>query len=167
MSWLLRKSLDGDLAILQFGGPELDCIDPAVLDEEFSQLLADPRWRRVVISFEHVRYLCSSDIGVLLRFWKRCRADGRQVRLAAMNPMVHKIFELTRLTEILSISGSVEEALLRLGGRRDGGPGVPHATIASRAYEIWLAEGRPDGRDTAHWLQAEHEVLGVPAACSA
>lgn len=27
--------------------------------------------------------------------------------------------------------------------------------ISARAYELWEKEGRPDGRDLAHWLEAE------------
>jgi DUF2934 family protein len=29
--------------------------------------------------------------------------------------------------------------------------------IRRRAYEIWLSEGRPHGRDRIHWLRAEAE----------
>jgi hypothetical protein len=29
--------------------------------------------------------------------------------------------------------------------------------IHTRAYEIWEAEGRPDGRSLDHWLRAEAE----------
>lgn len=32
--------------------------------------------------------------------------------------------------------------------------------ISRRAYEIWEQEGRPEGGDLRHWLQAEQE-LGV------
>lgn len=32
--------------------------------------------------------------------------------------------------------------------------------IRSRAYEIWLEEGQPLGRDEEHWARAEAEVLG-------
>jgi hypothetical protein len=35
----------------------------------------------------------------------------------------------------------------------------PHE-IAGKAYEIYLKEGRPQGRDLQHWLQAESEVQG-------
>ncbi len=31
--------------------------------------------------------------------------------------------------------------------------------IRSRAYEIWLEEGQPLGRDEEHWARAEAEVL--------
>jgi hypothetical protein len=31
-------------------------------------------------------------------------------------------------------------------------------TIRQRAYEIWLSEGCPHGRDRIHWLRAEAEI---------
>lgn len=30
--------------------------------------------------------------------------------------------------------------------------------IARRAYEIYVAEGRPNGREVEHWKQAEKEI---------
>jgi hypothetical protein len=30
--------------------------------------------------------------------------------------------------------------------------------IQRRAYELWESEGRPEGREHAHWLQAESEI---------
>jgi hypothetical protein len=32
------------------------------------------------------------------------------------------------------------------------------AEIGRRAYELWEAEGRPEGRDVAHWHQAERDI---------
>ena len=36
-----------------------------------------------------------------------------------------------------------------------------HAEIAELAYKFWEAEGRPTGRDMAHWLRAEAELSGT------
>jgi hypothetical protein len=36
---------------------------------------------------------------------------------------------------------------------------VPHQVVAERAYSIWLAHGRPEGRDYDHWVQAERQLL--------
>ena len=36
--------------------------------------------------------------------------------------------------------------------------------IRSRAYEIWLSEGCPQGRDRIHWLHAEAEIRELLAA---
>jgi hypothetical protein len=30
--------------------------------------------------------------------------------------------------------------------------------IQQRAYELWERDGRPEGRDFAHWQQAEREI---------
>lgn len=35
----------------------------------------------------------------------------------------------------------------------------PEEKIRRRAYQLWEAEGRPDGRHAEHWAQAEREVL--------
>ncbi len=37
-------------------------------------------------------------------------------------------------------------------------PAPTQAAIMQRAHEIWLREGRPDGRAEAHWLEAEREL---------
>lgn len=36
--------------------------------------------------------------------------------------------------------------------------GAPAEEISRRAYELWESEGRPDGCDLRHWLQAEQEL---------
>ena len=30
--------------------------------------------------------------------------------------------------------------------------------VQQRAYELWESEGRPEGREQDHWLQAQHEI---------
>jgi hypothetical protein len=41
---------------------------------------------------------------------------------------------------------------------------IPVSEIAMRAYYIWEAEGRPEGRDIDHWLRAESELALMAAA---
>ena len=33
--------------------------------------------------------------------------------------------------------------------------------IRERAYQIWIEEGQPAGRDKEHWAQAEQELSGT------
>lgn len=35
---------------------------------------------------------------------------------------------------------------------------ITYQQISQRAYEIWEREGKPEGREQEHWLQAEHEL---------
>jgi hypothetical protein len=39
-------------------------------------------------------------------------------------------------------------------------PDVSAEAISRRAYELWEQEGRPDGNDLRHWLQAQQELSG-------
>ncbi len=39
--------------------------------------------------------------------------------------------------------------------------------IQQRAYELWENEGRPQGREQAHWQQAERELAGRGASHAA
>jgi hypothetical protein len=34
-------------------------------------------------------------------------------------------------------------------------------SVSRRAYELWENEGRPEGSDLRHWLQAEQELAGM------
>lgn len=38
------------------------------------------------------------------------------------------------------------------------------SAVRQRAHAIWLAEGEPQGRDEAHWQQAERELAGADGA---
>jgi hypothetical protein len=37
-------------------------------------------------------------------------------------------------------------------------PAPSEDLVATRAYQLWLAEGCPDGRALEHWVQAQHEL---------
>lgn len=38
---------------------------------------------------------------------------------------------------------------------------VPADVVARKAYEIFVSEGHPHGRDQEHWFRAEAELRGV------
>jgi Protein of unknown function (DUF2934) len=42
-------------------------------------------------------------------------------------------------------------------------PGTKDDRIRERAYQIWVDEGRPDGRELDHWLRAKWELEGERA----
>ena len=31
--------------------------------------------------------------------------------------------------------------------------------IRERAYQLWIADGQPEGKADIHWLNAQHEIL--------
>lgn len=61
-------------------------------------------------------------------------------------------------------SGKAKSSKSALALSADGSPAVEVAAridedlIRERAYDIWIAEGRPHGRELAHWRRAHHEL---------
>jgi hypothetical protein len=47
--------------------------------------------------------------------------------------------------------------MTRRAAPKRAGEGM-HERIQRRAYELWESEGRPEGRQHAHWQQAEMEI---------
>jgi hypothetical protein len=39
--------------------------------------------------------------------------------------------------------------------------GFSQEQVSLRAYELWEQEGRPHGRDQAHWFEAERQVQSL------
>jgi Protein of unknown function (DUF2934) len=49
-------------------------------------------------------------------------------------------------------------ASANLSSAIDLGTRLDENRIRERAYGIWIAEGRPNGRELAHWERAHHEL---------
>ena len=47
----------------------------------------------------------------------------------------------------------------RSGAPRAGAlPSASYEEIAARAYDLWVAQGRPEGRDHENWIEAERQL---------
>ncbi len=69
----------------------------------------------LVIDLEHVRYIDSTGLGVLIGALKRVREFGGSVALVCTNPQIKKIFDITGLVKIFGIYDSEASAAKALG----------------------------------------------------
>ncbi len=69
---------------------------------------------RLVIDLGGVDFLDSTGVGVLLGAVRRARTGEGSLALANAEPQVAKVFEVTRLIDILPLHDSVESATLAL-----------------------------------------------------
>jgi hypothetical protein len=60
-----------------------------------------------------------------------------------------------------SQAGAQRNDTRNAAAQRQTAAAVPPDRIAERAYEIWVASGRPAGRDQEHWFQAERALRGA------
>ena len=66
---------------------------------------------RIVIDFSRTTFIDSSGLGVLVTISKEVRAEGADLRLAALSEDLHNLLALTRLDTFFRIAHDLEEAL--------------------------------------------------------
>lgn len=94
---------------------ELDVATAPRLRQAIAAVTADGH-RRVVVDLAGVDFLDSTGLGVLLGAVKRTRSSGGGLALARAVPQVARVFEITRLVEILPLHDSVEAAVTAVAG---------------------------------------------------
>lgn len=99
---------DGQCRIVHLNGA-LDVSSAIHLREVLGQELTGPD-ARVLVDLSGVRLLDSSGIGILVTAHRRAASLGARLVLAAPQPSVGKVFELTRTNRLLLISATLPEA---------------------------------------------------------
>ncbi len=82
-------------------------IDGALIENlgrELYALVDEQAILKLVVDFRAVGFLSSQMIGVLVSLHKKSQAIGGQVVLAGMRPNLKKIFEITKLTKVLTFA---------------------------------------------------------------
>ena len=86
-------------------------IDMATADEFRDRLLAALSRGPVVIDFSGVDYISSAGLRGLMLAAKQSRSTGTKVAVAALQPVVLEIFQISRFDKLLPCHPSVDAAL--------------------------------------------------------
>jgi anti-sigma B factor antagonist len=65
----------------------------------------------MILDFSGVPYLDSSGLGSLITACTSCVKTGRRIALTGVNQRVQKVFEITRVEQVLLVFPSLSEAL--------------------------------------------------------
>ena len=88
---------------------EVDVYTAPRLREKLVELASQAR-NQIVVDLEGVEFLDSTGLGVLVGGLKRLRSHDGDLTLVCTQPRILKVFEITGLTTVFRISGSVDEA---------------------------------------------------------
>jgi len=69
---------------------------------------------RVILDFVGVEYISSIGLRVLMLASKQAKTQGGSIGVAALQPVVKEIFDISRFTMVLDVFASVREGLARL-----------------------------------------------------
>lgn len=98
-----------DIAIIHLKGL-LDAHNSVMFSEAFNKVTEDGIFK-IVVNFEHLEYLGSSGLEVILSKVRSFRDRGGDIRLAAMSPKIYRIFDLLGLSTFFKIYGTFDEAV--------------------------------------------------------
>jgi anti-sigma B factor antagonist len=94
---------------------EMDVGNSAQLGEELDRLLTEGP-KKVVIDLAKVSFVNSSGLATLVCYYKRAHSNCGDISLAALQPPVRQVFQLTRLDRIFDLQPDVAKAVQRFTG---------------------------------------------------
>ena len=68
----------------------------------------------VVLDFSGVDYISSAGLRVLMLAAKEAKTSGGKIAVAALQPLVNEIFEISRFNKVLACHAGVDEAIAAL-----------------------------------------------------
>jgi anti-anti-sigma factor len=99
---------NGSVAIVRPTG-ELDLSGAAVLEAELDRLAEDPELASVVLDMRDLQFMDSSGLRLVVVADMRAREAGRRFALVRGGETVHRVFEITRMSDRLDFVDDPEE----------------------------------------------------------
>jgi anti-anti-sigma factor len=103
----------GDVLAVYFKQDSI--LDQQVIDEighEFNRIaLEAAACRKLLLNFEHVKFMSSAMIGKLLTLNKRSTSDKIKLKLSNVSPTLVEVFKITRLNKVFDIQPDEPVAL--------------------------------------------------------
>ena len=103
---LTTRDCEGHVVVSLRG--ELDIADAAGVAAALAAAIA--REPEIIVDLAGLEFIDCSGVAVLVRGQKLARVEGGELRLAAPRPRVLLVLSLTRMTDVLPVHASVDEA---------------------------------------------------------
>jgi anti-sigma B factor antagonist len=100
---------DGTVAVVAPAG-ELDLSGAAILEAELERLAGEPELGTIVLDLRGLEFMDSSGLRLVVVADMRAREAGRRFSLIRGGETVHRVFEITRMSERLDFVEDPREA---------------------------------------------------------
>ena len=100
---------NGSVAIVAPTG-ELDLSGATILEAELDRLAADPELAGIVLDLRGLEFMDSSGLRLVVLADMQAREAGRRFSLIRGDETVHRVFEITRMSERLDFVDETEAA---------------------------------------------------------
>lgn len=114
MSLQINLERRGSVLLVRLEG-ELDHHTAEELRGQVEQDLADGQVKHIVLNLEHLSFMDSSGLGVILGRYKQVKANEGEMVVCAISSSVKRLFEMSGLFKIIRLEESEQYALQTLG----------------------------------------------------
>lgn len=114
MSLQVDLEVVSDVMIARLRG-ELDHHTAESARRQMEEKILSGDVRHIVLSMEHLHFMDSSGLGVILGRYKQIKNRGGEMIVCSINPLIHRLFELSGLFKIIQVKENEGEALQLLG----------------------------------------------------
>nr|WP_207627571.1 MULTISPECIES: anti-sigma F factor antagonist [Bacillaceae] len=103
-----------DVLCIRLSG-ELDHHTADELREKATAVIEKNNIRHIVLNLEHLSFMDSSGLGVILGRYKQIKQVHGEMVVCAISPAIQRLFDLSGLFKIIKMEPTEEFALQRLG----------------------------------------------------
>ncbi|HOQ12923.1 MAG: Anti-sigma-B factor antagonist [Spirochaetes bacterium ADurb.Bin218] len=96
------------LFIVKIAMREVHTLDVPELKEKIQQAIVERSIKKMVIDLSEVKLITSTGIGIFLNINQLLKS---QLKLACPNDEVKKVLELTKVTSVIKLYNSIDEAI--------------------------------------------------------
>lgn len=104
----LETTRNGTVAVVRPVG-ELDLSGAAILEAEFDRLTEEPEIAAVVLDMRGLEFMDSSGLRLVVVADMKAREAGRRFSLVRGDDTVHRVFEITRMSDRLDFVDDPED----------------------------------------------------------
>ena len=114
MSLNIELEVKKDVLCIRLSG-ELDHHSADELRELAVSTIENEGIRHIVLNLEHLSFMDSSGLGVILGRYKQIKQYDGEMVVCAISPPVQRLFDMSGLFKIIRLEPTEENALERLG----------------------------------------------------
>ena len=107
----IRSERSGDIAVVYLHG-YLDAHTASQFETALGEII-NGGVVKIIVDFSELEYISSAGLGVFMVFIEQVRADGGDIKLAAMQARVFTVFDLLGFPMLFEIFEKQDEALQR------------------------------------------------------
>jgi stage II sporulation protein AA (anti-sigma F factor antagonist) len=114
MSLAIDLEVRYDVLLIRLTG-ELDHHTAEELRAKVTDVLEKGQVRHIVLNLEHLTFMDSSGLGVILGRYKHIKNIGGEMIVCSISPTVKRLFEMAGLFKIIRLENDEQYALKTLG----------------------------------------------------